>query len=153
MDFLSTTSLIVISSIFGVGVIIAPIVRNTWLLRILIASYVSLSLVFLMPENFIFNTYADISYFFVFVIIFILIESGKFFDVALWNVGRFSFGSIGLSVLTMFFITAIICVFVPLANLNVFMTKDVYIFFNTYIFYIAIAPLVFSLLFSGRFRA
>jgi len=153
MDFFSMNSLIVLGSILGIGVIIAPIVRNRWLMRILIASYISLSLVFLMPNNFIFNVYANIIYFFVIVIIFTLIEGSRFFDVASWSVGRFSLESVAFSVLTIFFITAIICLFVPLINLNAVMTKEIYSFLREYIFYIAIAPLVFSLLFSGRLRA
>jgi len=152
MDIFTTGSLIVIGSIFGIGVVVAPIVQNAWLMRILIASYISLSLVFLMPENFIFNIYANIIYFFIIVIVFTLIESSRFFDVVSWIIGRFSFESISFSVLTIFFIVAIICLFVPLASLGIFMTKEVYDFLNSYIFYIAIAPLVFSLLFSSRIR-
>ncbi len=152
MDFFSMNSLIVIGSIFGIGVIVALIVHNAWLLRILIASYISLSLVFLMPENFIFNVYAKVIYFSVIIVVFTLIESSRFFDEASWNVKRFSFESVVVSVLTVFFITAIICLLVPLANLNIFMTKEVYNFFNAYIFYIAIAPLILSLLFSSRLR-
>ena len=153
MDIFTTNSLIIIASIFVIGIAIAPIVQNVWIIRILIASYISLSSVFLMPDNFIFNTYANIIYFFVIVVVLTVVKSGRFFDAPAWSIGRFSLESIGFSILTIFFIVAIICVLVPLANLNMFMTKETYHFFNTYIFYIAIAPLIFSILFSSRLRA
>ncbi len=152
MDFISTSSLIAICSVFGIGVIIALIVHNAWLLRVLIASYISLSLVLLMPKEFIFNAYADIIYFAVIVVILTFIEGSRFFDVASWNVKRFSLGSVGISVLTVSFIMTVICLFVPFQNLSILITKEVYNFFNIYAFYIAIAPLVLSLLFSSKLR-
>ncbi len=152
MDFFLTNSFIVAGIIFGIGIIVAPIIRNVWLIRILIASYISLSFIFLIPDSFVFNVFANIIYFFAIVTILVFTKSNKFFDVPLWHAGRFSFESIGLSVLIVWFIIAIICNFVPFVNLSIFITRGVYDFLNVYIFYIAIMPLVFLTLVSNRMR-
>ncbi|MEA3322643.1 MAG: hypothetical protein U9Q12_00295 [Patescibacteria group bacterium] len=152
MNSFIASSIFFVGAVIAVGVVLAPIVQTAWTARILIASYISLCLVMLMPDNLIFGVYANIIYFFSIVVIFALIES-KFFDVTAWSVGRFSFESIGISVLTVFFIVAIICFLVPLKQLSfVIPVEDIYDFFNDYIFYIAIAPLIFSILFSKRLR-
>jgi hypothetical protein len=135
-----------------VGIILAPIVRNVWMMRILISSYIALALVFLMPVYFEINIYSDIIYFFAIVFVFLIIERSRFFDVAEWSVGRFSFESVLFSMLTIFFLAAIICMLVPLQQLGIFMSADVYAFLNEYIFFIAIVPLVFSIIFSKRMK-
>lgn len=152
MNSFIASSIFFIGVIIAIGVVLAPIVKTAWTARILIASYISLCLVMLMPDNLIFGVYANIIYFLSITVIFALIEN-KFFDVTAWSVGRFSFESIGISVLTVFFIVAIICFLIPWAQLSFIVpVDDIYTFFNEYIFYIAIAPLIFSILFSKRLR-
>ena len=152
MELFTTNSLIILASITAVGVIMAPIIQVVWTMRFLIASYVSFALVMLMPDDFAFNSYADVAFFSGILIIFTLIEKGRFFDVTEWLAGRFSFQSIGLAILTVFFICAIICYFLPIAYMDFFMTKEIYDIFTKYIFYFAIAPLLFAILFSRRLR-
>ncbi len=150
MNSFIASSIFFVGVIIAIGVVLAPIVKTAWTSRILIASYISLCLVMLMPDNLLFGVYANIIYFLSIVVIFALIEN-KFFDVTAWSVGRFSFESIGISVLTVFFIVAIICFLVPWEQLSFVIPVDrLYIFFNEYIFYIAITPLIFSILFSKR---
>ncbi|XLQ19858.1 MAG: hypothetical protein ACKUBY_04700 [Candidatus Moraniibacteriota bacterium] len=151
MDFFSTSSLFTFGIIIAIGIALAPIIQVAWTLRILIASYISLCLVMLMPDNLIFGIHANLIYFFSIVILFSLIERSRFFDVANWSVGRFSFEIIGLSVLTTFFITSIICFLTSYTYLQILIPNpEICTFFNDYIFYIAIAPLIFSVLFSKR---
>ena len=151
MDFFSTSSLFTFGIIAAIGLALAPIIQVAWTLRILIASYISLCLVMLMPANLIFGIHANLIYFFSIVIIFSLVERSRFFDVANWSVGRFSLEIIGLSILTTFFMVSIVCFLTSAKYLQLLMLDvEVWSFFNDYIFYIAIAPLIFSILFSKK---
>ncbi len=150
---IQTNTLIAIGAIVTLGILLALIAQITWVIRILIASYIALSLIFLMPHYLFFNAYAQIIYFMGIVCVFILIERSRFFDMAHWSAKRFSFTNITLSLLTALFFIAIVCFLVPFAKLNAFVPKEIYNFLNEYIFYIAIVPLVFSFLFSNRLRA
>jgi hypothetical protein len=120
------------------------------MMRILIASYIALCLVLIIPDNLLFNEYAQIIYFIVILTIFTAVENSRFFDVANWTVGRFSFESISLSILAVLFMVAIICTFTSLDVLDFILTKELYNFFVEYIFYFAIAPLIFTIVFSKR---
>jgi hypothetical protein len=150
MDFFSTSTWIIIGVISAAGVIIAPIVQVVWIMRFLMASYVAFCLVILMPENMMFNVYASSVFFLCFLIIFTLVEKGRFFDVTEWMAGRFSFQVFGLGVLTVFFLSAIACNLLAFSHMESFMTKEIYDIFVKYVFYFAIAPLLFSILFAKR---
>lgn len=152
MEIFDVSSLIVWSVIIGVGIVCALIVRFAWTMRILIATYVGLCLVVLMPESFAFNWYALIMYFGVITLIFALVEQGRFFNVSEWLVGRFSVRSIGLSVCLWLFISAIVCFLIPLSQIDFFMTESIYTFLREYMFYVATTPLIFSLFFSHHLR-
>ncbi len=152
METFSINSLIIVAIIAGTGVILAPIIQVVWTMRFLIASYVAFALVSLMPHAFAFSPYADATYFGGILIVFTLIEKGRFFDVTEWLAGRFSFQSIGLAVLTVFFLSAIVCNLLPMSYMDFFMTAEIYDIFIKFIFYFAVAPLIFAILFSKRLR-
>ena len=144
------SSFIIIGIAIVIGIVLALVVQITWVTRILIASYIAISLVFFMPDYFIFSAYASIVYFVGIVIIFVFIEGSRFFDMSERSVGRFSFEAIGFSILTIFLLFSIMCLLLPQVQLNFFITRELYDFSNKYIFYIAIAPPIFSILFSRR---
>jgi hypothetical protein len=150
MDLFTINSWIILGVIFVIGAGIGMILQITWMMRILIASYIALCLVLIIPDNLLFNEYAQIIYFIVILTIFTAIENSRFFDVANWTVGRFSFESISLSILAVLFMVAIICTFTSLDVLDFILTKELYNFFVEYIFYFAIAPLIFTIVFSKR---
>jgi hypothetical protein len=150
MDIFTTQNLIILGIIFALGIGFGATLQLTWMMRILIASYIALCLVLIIPNNLLFNEYAQIIYFFGILAIFTLVEKSRFFDVANWTVGRFSFEALGLSVLTVFFISAIICLLLSFKQCNIIISRDIYNMFNDYIFYIALAPLIFTILFSKR---
>lgn len=148
MEIFETNSLVVLGAIIGMGIVLAPIIKIAWTMRILIASYIALGLVLLMPDRFAFNLYADIIYFAVIVFVVALAASGRFFDISEWIAGRFSFQAFGITVLTLLFIVAISFLLLPFSYINFFMTGAVYDFMTDYIFYFAAAPLVFAALFA-----
>jgi hypothetical protein len=150
MDLFTLNSWIVFGVIGILGAGIGIVLQIAWMMRILIASYIALALVLIMPENLLFNEYAQIIYFMGILTFFTIIERSRFFDVANWSSGRFGFEVIILSTLTIFLLVAISCVFVPFSQLSFVLTEEVYNFLQDYIFYIAIAPLIFTLIFSKR---
>ena len=150
MNFFSTNAWIILGVIAAVGTLLAPIGQVVWILRFLLASYVALCLVLLMPENMMFNAYAGSIFFGCFLIIFTLVEKGRFFDVTEWMAGRFSFQIFGLGILTTFFLSAIVCNLLGFSYMESFMAKEIYDIFIKYIFYFAVAPLLFAILFAKR---
>ena len=129
---------------------LAPIVQMVWILRFLLASYVALCLVLLMPENLFFNDYASSISFSILLVILTLVERGRFFDVSSSMAGRFSLPVFGLGFLTIFFLVAIFCNFLPFEFLESFFSKEVYDLFIQHIFYLSVAPLLFSILFAKK---
>lgn len=148
MEIFESNSFVVIAGIIAIGLILAPIIQVAWLMRILIASYISLCLIFLMPDSFAFSSYANAIYFGGIAILFALVARGRFFDVSEWSVGRFSVQVFVFSIFVWSFIIAAICFLLPLSFIDPFMTREVYEFLVSYIFYFAVAPLIFTILFS-----
>ena len=152
MDFFELNSFIVAGGIVCIGVLLAPLIQIAWTMRILISSYVGLSLVLLMPDSFVFNDYVNVAYFGGITVLFTFVAKGRFFSVSEWSVGRFSAQVFGLSILVWTFIISIICFLMPLGYIDAFMTKDVYSILTEYIFYFALTPLIFTILFSQYLR-
>lgn len=152
MEIFETNSLVVLVAVIGLGVVLAPVVQVAWTMKILIASYIALCLVLLMPENFAFNMWASSIYFGIITILFVFVEQGRLFDVSEWSASRFSLCVFGLSVLLWVFLAAIVCLLTPFSLVDFFMTEPVYAFLTDYIFYFAVAPLVFAVLFSRNLR-
>jgi hypothetical protein len=150
MDLFTINSWIILGVIFAIGSGIGMILQITWIMRILIASYIALCLVLVIPNDLLFSEYAQIIYFIAIITVFTAVENSRFFDVANWTAGRFSFESISLSILTVLFMASIICTFTPFGILDFILTKELYNFFVEYIFYFAIAPLIFTIIFSKR---
>ncbi len=136
--------------IIGIGALLAPILQQVWTLRFLIAMYIALGLVCIMPDTFSFNVYANVIIFFGIALIFTLIERGRFFNVNEWLAPRFSFQVFGLSILTVIFLAAVICFLSPLSVVQPLISSEVYHFLVKYIFYIPLAPLLLKILFSKR---
>jgi hypothetical protein len=152
MELFTVDALFVWAVIVGVGIILAPVVQVAWTMRILIASYVSLSLVLFMPQLMVFDDYAKAVYFGVITILFALIEKGRFFSVSEWSVGRFSPQAFGISVFLWFFIFSVMCYLLPFGYMDSFMNREVYDLLKMHVFYFALAPLIFTILFSRYLR-
>jgi hypothetical protein len=150
MDFLSINSWMIVGAIVGLGLVLAPAVQMVWLMRFLMAGYVALGLVLLMPEQFVFSVYAHMIYFAGIVVFFALVEKGRFFSVSTWAVGRFSPQVFGLSVFLTFFFAAMFCYFLPLEIFKGFLTREVYDLMREYVFYITLAPIVYCIIFAKR---
>ncbi|PID51985.1 MAG: hypothetical protein CR972_04280 [Candidatus Moraniibacteriota bacterium] len=148
METLEINTFIVIAGIIAIGLFLAPFLQIAWGMRVLIASYISTCLVLLMPNAFAFNSYVNAVYFCCITIIFAIVAKKQFFDVSEWSVGRFSLQSFGFSVLVWIFIVAALCMFLPFSLINLFFTKEVYDILVEYIFYFAVAPIMFTVLFS-----
>lgn len=152
MEIFEMNSLMILGVIVGCGVVLAPIVQIAWILRILIASYIGLCLVLLTPDNLVFNSFAKITYFGCATLVVALTSRGHFFDVSEWVVGRFSFQVFGLAILTILFVVAASSFLVSFSTIDTFMTQTVYDLLTKNIFYFAITPFAFVLLFSKYLR-
>jgi hypothetical protein len=148
MELLDTNSLIVVGGIVGFGVALAPIARVVWTMRILIASYVALCFVFLMPESFAFDPRANIAYFVLIAVLFAAVERGHLFDVSSWMVGRFDVRVFVFSALTWLFVFAAVSLLMPFSYLAFVIPEPVYEIATHYIFYFGIIPLLFAVIFS-----
>lgn len=150
MDFLSTNSWITVGGIVGLGLVLAPAVQIVWLMRFLMAGYVALGLVLLAPKEVIFTTHAHMILFVGILVIFALVEKARFFSVSTWAVGRFSPQVFGLSIFIVIFFASVICHFLPLELFGGFVTEEIYVLLRDYIFYIALAPIIYCMLFAKR---
>jgi hypothetical protein len=150
MDFFSTSSWMIIGIIIAIGVVLAPVAQVVWASRFLMASYVAYAIVLLMPDKFAFNPYADAIFFTALMLGLALVEKWRLFDTGEWMTGRFSYQAFVLTVLTVFHLSALLCYFLPFSSISFFMTKEVWQVLTDYIFYFAIAPLVFVILFIKR---
>ena len=150
MDFF-INNWIFFACVLGLGVLGSLTLQSMWLMRALIASYISLCVVMLVPDLFVFFEYAKIVYFLIFVILIIFVDRGGLFDVNGLPSGRFNLKSFIFSFLAILFILASISLLLTWKQVDtLFISREVYNFLNNNIFYLAIAPILFSLLFHSN---
>lgn len=136
--------------IAGVGMIIAPLVQVTWLLRFLVAGYVALGLTLLLPQELLMIEHMHMSVFAFFVIILATVGKMRFFGTPTWIVGRFAPQIFGLSVTTVYFFASVICYFLPLEVFMGIITDEVHGLLREYVFYVALIPMIFCYLFAKK---
>lgn len=146
------TSVVVIVAIVCLGMILGALLQSVWLMRIVLAGYIALCLVLLLPSQYAFNVYANFIFFVIFCTLFVFLGRGYFFSVSGFGVGRLSIQTFLLGICVCAFIVTVICYLLPLNTLMPFMTKDLYVFFTEYVFYFAVAPVLLVVVFSRYLR-